>query len=407
MRERCGRILATLWALLLNATGILFLVHCLKRPRLLVLAYHRVTPADAKPQWTDPERFVAAESLEKQLRALRRFYRFVSLSDFRALVTGKKRLRGHVVLVTFDDGYREQVEHALPVLQGLGVPAAFFLSLGFVGERRSFWFDRLAETLRAWERDAADRERLRAFLPAPLRDIFASSAPLPARLHRAVDFLARLPLRERRALMKRVLPEPRGTPPALDWKQARRLLDLGMELGAHGRTHTALTRLSEQDARQELHDSLAGVTRGSGAPVFAVAYPHGEVDAGVAAWAREAGAELGFTLEARPNRPGQDPLRLGRVSVCEDTSRSCFGGFSAALFRARLTGLIGRAGARPERRTRLAEAHLDLSWTGPLEVSPRSRQPSQPAARVAADTLLPPDPPSAAHHAASPGPLHP
>ena len=178
MHERLQHFVESLWSIVLVRSGLWFLLHRLRRPRILVLAYHRVTP-DASP-WTYPERCVSTATFEKQLLALRRVYDFISLDELDAILASEKPLERHVALVTFDDGYRDVYEQALPILQRHGIPALLFLSLGFVGERRSFWFDRLAQALQTWDGDASLQQRLRPLLPPPLAAAFeARTAPGP------------------------------------------------------------------------------------------------------------------------------------------------------------------------------------------------------------------------------------
>ena len=383
---RWGRLLPTLWASFLVHSGLLFLFRLFQRPRLLVLAYHRVTPPEEASHWELPQRYVSTVTFHKQLRALRPFYRFVSLEEFQEIATGKKRVRRHVALVTFDDGYRDNYEHALPILRSLRVPATFFISLGFVGDRRSFWFDRLAQACRDWEKGGAERARVHALLPPPLATILEAARPWGERLRQALQFVARLPVQERRALLKRLLPGAGLSQPAseaLSWTEVRQLRAAGMSIGAHGRTHTTLIHMSAAEAQRELEESLRGVSRGAGAPVVAFAYPAGATDEDVKRWARDAGVEIAFTLEPRENRPGDDPLRLGRHNVCEDTSRDAFDEFSSAVFVGAMTGVLGlrrRAGAPASPS---GAALLELAWTGPKEAGTHHEDlEGPPAARL-------------------------
>jgi len=381
MFKRLQSILETSWSLLLVYSGLWFLLRALKRPAILVLAYHRVTPDDEVPRWFYPERCVTTSTFERQLRVLKRHYDCVSLEDLDAILAGERPLRRHVALVTFDDGYRDLYEQAFPVLQRFDIPALCFLSMGFVEGKRSFWFDRLALGLEGWDRDAQRRARLRPLLPAPLAAAFEARAPRRERLQRAVAFLLQLPRRDRRALMKRLLPEllpPRGQSvgEALTWPQVRELRARGIAFGAHGCSHTQLTRLSPEEAWREVRDSLHGVARGSGAAVEAFAYPHGSVDDEVRRTVDQAGVRAAFTLEARENRPGDDPLKLGRRNVCEASSRGLRGRFSTARFLCDIGGFLPKLAPLAKRPLRGGAARLELAWTGPQEASARVEAPS-------------------------------
>jgi len=403
-RTRWERLLPTLWAGFLVGSGLLFLFRLFQRPRLLVLAYHRVTPPEGASHWEMPERYVSTETFAKQLRALRPFYRFVSLEEFQEIVTGKKRVHRHVALVTFDDGYRDNYEHALPILRKLRVPAAFFISLGFVGDRRSFWFDRLAQACHDWEKGEAKRARLHSLLPPPLAAILAAAKPWGERLQQALQFVARLPVQERRALLKRLLPDSglsKQASEALSWTEVRELRAAGMSVGAHGRTHTTLIHMSAAEARRELQESLQGVSGGAETPVVAFAYPAGATDEDVTRWARDAGVEIAFTLEPRENRPGDDPLRLGRHNVCEDTSRDVFDEFCGPVFVGAMTGVLGLWRHAEAPASLAGAALLDLAWTGPQEaITPHETLEGPPAARLHQE-LRPPAPPTGLLQAAA------
>ena len=60
--------------------------------------------------------------------------------------------------ITFDDGYADNAKLAGPILEGLGMPATFFITAGVVGSGREFWWDRLANLLLS---SSLGRDRLR------------------------------------------------------------------------------------------------------------------------------------------------------------------------------------------------------------------------------------------------------
>ena len=68
---------------------------------------------------------------------------FVSLGDAVEMLAGRKPLVPYSLVLTFDDGYRNNITHALPLLRRNQVPATIYLATGHVEERRPFSFDRL------------------------------------------------------------------------------------------------------------------------------------------------------------------------------------------------------------------------------------------------------------------------
>jgi peptidoglycan/xylan/chitin deacetylase (PgdA/CDA1 family) len=305
----------------LRDVGLLALAERLaRRPGLLVLTYHRIGDPSARPYYA-PVASASAEALGEELRALARTHRVLSLEECLALADRDFRAERPVALVTFDDGYRDNVEAALPVLTSLGVPATFFLPTGFFERPRLPWWDRVAFVINATAVPVLRLER-----PEPLEiDLGRTSRPEAiARVVRAyldhpeADEPACLAALGERAEVE-VDDEVLGRELFMTWDQARALLDAGMSVGSHAHSHRALGHLSEDDQRAELTRSKATLERELGREVVAVAYPYGwpgtYSDATLRA-ARDAGYRLGFSSIEGVNRPGAtDRLAARRLGV--------------------------------------------------------------------------------------------
>src|SRR5689334_9462108 len=95
---------------------------------LIAVNYHYVRPSFDAPHpgihgVTPPE-------LAAQLRLLGQFGQFIGLPELHAAVEGRHELPERALIVTFDDGLREQYQHAVPILRELGIPAIFFINTG-------------------------------------------------------------------------------------------------------------------------------------------------------------------------------------------------------------------------------------------------------------------------------------
>ena len=110
-------------------------------PKAVILMYHRITRTELDP-WG---MCVSPENFSEQLESIRRVATPMSLVDFvRARQSGD--LPERAVVVTFDDGYVDNFEVALPILRQHRVPATLFVATCNIGTDREFWWDRL-ETL--------------------------------------------------------------------------------------------------------------------------------------------------------------------------------------------------------------------------------------------------------------------
>lgn len=283
----------------------------LARRRPLVVVYHRIAPATSD-RWSLA---VSPAVFERQLRALRRFFRPVSLTALLdALADGDAR---GCVAVTFDDGYADNLSTALPLLEKYAVPATFFISSDAVERGREFWWD--------------DLERMSDLAPDDAWSFFSdwSGEPVPHDepsrylvMWRALsaipgerrdEFLDRL--RERIGLSA----SPRETHRPLTPEELRRIASSQfVEIGAHGRSHSNLAFLPAADQIEEVEGGKEAVERMSGRRATLFAYPFGKPDAFSEATGeavRNAGFRAAFTTvsAAIPSKP--DLFQLPRCNA--------------------------------------------------------------------------------------------
>jgi len=110
-------------------------------PRVIILVYHRVIDLPSDPQLLCVKR----KHFEEHLEVLRKRSCPERLQKVGLAVEGKRLHRA--VIVTFDDGYADNLLYAKPLLERYDVPATVFVTSGYVGQKRSFWWDELESLL--------------------------------------------------------------------------------------------------------------------------------------------------------------------------------------------------------------------------------------------------------------------
>src|SRR5690606_15431462 len=143
-------------AALMDRTGLTALLMRTRRraPALFlpILTYHRVRDdAEAHPFDEGVIDATTAE-FDRQMALLRAEMNPIGAAELLAWARGEP-LPPNPVCVTFDDGYRDNLEIALPILQRHGVPAIFFIATSYLEERRLFWWDRVAYLVKASRKD--------------------------------------------------------------------------------------------------------------------------------------------------------------------------------------------------------------------------------------------------------------
>ena len=135
---------------LLYRTGALGLVHRLRNPdTLTVFMFHRVLPKQsAEYQAAEKEFTFSVDGFGQCLDFIQRHYHVVSQADVTAHLNGRQRLPRCAGLITFDDGWRDTLIHALPELKNRNLPAVLFLATEVVDlAADAWWQDQLVELL--------------------------------------------------------------------------------------------------------------------------------------------------------------------------------------------------------------------------------------------------------------------
>jgi len=307
-------------------------------PTLVIVRHHRVYDDAEQPLY---RLGVAASVLRAQVRWL--------AAEGLAPVTVAEGLRhlenghGPKVAMTFDDGYRDNVTRALPILRDAGASATFYLTAGLIEERRAPWWDVLAHAL---ERTAAPRLERGDGAALPL----ASFADRRRALDALTPALRLPPLErdERLAALRMSLGVADPAPCALaTWDEARSLAGGGMEVVAHTLTHPHLSLLDEAAQEREIAGSVELVEARLGVRPSGLAYPGGDHDDRTIAITRRAGLAHAVTTHAGVNDATTPRLALRRRGFSEGTCMGPFG-FSRRLAQAELDGVFD--GLRAERR---------------------------------------------------------
>lgn len=303
--------------------------------------FHR-TLAQDDPRWAlcDPDYTLEHGLFAQSLAFFARHYRVVALADVVAAQRGERRLPPRALLITFDDGWADNVDHALPALRRAGLPAVMFVAADAVGARQPFFQERL---ISAWRRGALSLPTLaRDVAEAAGSDVVhaeaasaAQSSPrdrVPAALRALIAALEALPASVRDALLAgHADAMDDGLRHMIDVEELAQLRAGAVEIGLHGKRHVAMTRADDLDA--ELGGAMAAL-RGQvaasddGVVCRTMSFPHGAFDAAIAERAREAGYALLFTSVPVLNAVGDGPSwLLGRTGYEADTVADAQGRF--------------------------------------------------------------------------------
>ena len=238
-------------------------------PRLSILIYHRV---HVRPDSIYPEE-QTAEGFERLMRFVARSFTVMTLGRA-ALSLQRGELPPRALVLTFDDGYADNAEVALPILKRCGLAATFFVSTGFLDGGR-MWNDSVIEIVRACNQEQID---LDAFGLGTCS--LAGAAERRSVISKLLARIKYLTLDEREEAVARlqhlggVTRLPAGL--MMRSEQVRELHRSGMEIGAHTVRHPILTTLVPAEAEREITVGRERLQEIIDSPVDVFAYPNGK-----------------------------------------------------------------------------------------------------------------------------------
>lgn len=238
-----------------------------ERGRLSILIYHRVLAVpDPFAPWA-----IGAEAFECHMKALRRYFTVIPLPE--AIVRlSSEALPPRAACVTFDDGYRDNLTNALPILDRQAIPATVFVASGFLDGGR-MWNDTIAEAMRTMpngQLDLADLGLGRYCIDDEM-----------SRLQAMADLLPRvkyLPHTRRLEVAEQIGERSNVDLPSdlmLSSEEVGRLHSAGVSIGGHTLNHPILAGLDDDAARREISENRERLTEITGKPVSVFAYPNG------------------------------------------------------------------------------------------------------------------------------------
>ena len=281
------------------------------RGRLAILIFHRVLREPDPLLPSEPD----AAWFEALMSDMRRWFNVIPLEE------GARRLAARdlpprALAVTFDDGYADNHDVALPILDRLGLHATFFIATGFLGGG-IMWNDRVIEAIRLAQGTTIDLQALNCGV-IPI----GSAAERRVAIDRVLAALKYRAPSDRLSAVDMLCAIARAAPRAdlmMTRAQVKRLVSAGMGIGAHTRHHPILTTLDARAARDEIAAGKADLEKIAERPVRLFAYPNGRPGTDYGAAHVELVRELGFTA-ACSTAPGiaasgDDVHQLPRMST--------------------------------------------------------------------------------------------
>lgn len=265
---------------ILKRTGILKLAAGLKKDNescLTIVTYHRVV-REAQEDFPFDEGVISSnqQEFQQEMEYIKKDFEVINFQDLALILKGQKKVNRPPLIVTFDDGYRDNFEIAFPILAKLELKATIFLATGFIGTDTVPWWDRVNCCIKKTERKAINFDSLGSInfqLTSPGEKRWAMAEILrrikrikPAQVCQALDELEK----QTGIKVKNCMDEPMF----MNWREVAEMSRAGIEFGSHTVTHAILENIDDEiEVYRELTESKKIIEEHVQKDVICFAFP--------------------------------------------------------------------------------------------------------------------------------------
>jgi peptidoglycan/xylan/chitin deacetylase (PgdA/CDA1 family) len=251
---------------------------------------------------------------EQQVELLAREFHPISLEEAMLFVQGQGDVARRSVVVTFDDGYADNYQVAMPVLNRVGVPATFYITVDCVEQKKLPWPSRL--------RFALFTTRHAAWLDPDGQSWSLQESVLRSKaFDRASEYCSQLAGIEQDQFVASTECQLHSTlaqgPLMMTWDEVRATVKQGHIIGSHSLSHPNMAHINEDALQRELTESKKILERELGVPVVHFSYPCPALQPHwserTVQMSQQSGYQTAVTTNGGLARRNDNPLQLKRI----------------------------------------------------------------------------------------------
>jgi peptidoglycan/xylan/chitin deacetylase (PgdA/CDA1 family) len=346
---------------LAHITGLLKFYRYLNRKNITIILLHGVVNPE-KPKVYEPLRSqLSLEDFHSSLDLIAEYYNFISMDHAIRIIKGEEKWQPYSVVLTFDDGYRNNLTEAAPILQKMNIPLTIYLTTGLITRREPMWVDRMDYSFKRLTSPNLTFQLSNHIFSLSGKTLeqkatsfkqFRNQAKRIACNDYEFQFFMQETNKELEQLAKARLAdiwEKDDFSVLLNADEVRAFKSA--TYGSHTVNHSRISLLDSAEVLEELKNSKQEVEAWTENQCHHFAYPDGRHDRKSQSLVAEAGYLSAVTADEGLNQPGCNPYTLKRISFPivhskhDLLARMC--GFSVLLSRTKARTLAKVSNIRP------------------------------------------------------------
>ena len=248
--------------------------------KLTILSYHGVVEAKEKGLINFQGKHILAKDFYEQMEFISKFCTPLSMNEWIDLRSNPEKIPLYPTIVTFDDGFKNNLDIAAPILEKFSVPSIFYISSGIVGSERMFWVDVIEQCLeytkvmgisirlgflKKYKLDSLDKK-----IQALLEIKGWCKSQKDSEINRVVEELV---------VQTKISPKKdiNSNYMTLSWDDLRALNDNDLfTIGGHTHTHAILSSLSDKELNYQISHCIKEISEQLDINVKHFSYPEGQ-----------------------------------------------------------------------------------------------------------------------------------
>lgn len=294
------------------------LFRLINRKKAIILMYHGISD---KSFTYYNRRYHPKSSLEREIKYLKKKkYYFITLTDWLKIVENRIKIRNKYVILTFDDGFKNVIDNAYPIMKKYGAKGCFYIISGIIGKYKLIWQDYIEILLK----NHKDSQFKFNFKGKEIEYSLNSYEDLRQAIGDIKVKLRTLNPTEKNEHIKQ-FKNPNDISHLKDipndyiianWEDIEQLDPQIIEIGCHGATHTNLENLlSEEDFQKELYESKLEIEKRINLKIAHICYPTGSYNDRVIKCVKNYGFSTGVSVIDGLNSNNTDLFQLKRVKM--------------------------------------------------------------------------------------------
>jgi len=257
-------------------SGINYLFYKIGNRKTFILVYHRVPDLNSNFSFDSSLVSSSVDNFKRQIQYLSEKYNIISLEKFGQYHKKKINPPRNSVVITFDDGYCDNYEHAYPILKKYKLPATIFVITDAIEKNVLLWWDKVAYIINKTKINYFEIKKLGKY---PLRNKYEKLKALKVislKLKSMDEVKKNYLIEELICILKVKIPDiKKNKRLSLNWNEIKEMSRNGILFGSHTTSHPILTNISLADAAKEIKNSKSILEKNISKKIKYFSYPNG------------------------------------------------------------------------------------------------------------------------------------